>query len=63
MIFEQEVNVEDDFEEWTILSQLIPPNNVNVSDLHTLGRRDFDISFNWEKQLFQMMLQKKLLIL
>ena len=27
---------------------MVPPNDVNISDLHTLGRRDFDISFDWE---------------
>jgi hypothetical protein len=41
--------VEEDFEEWQLLSRLVPPNNVNVSDLHTLGRRDFDICFDWDK--------------
>jgi hypothetical protein len=46
---EQPTHVEEDFEEWKILSRLVPPNNVNVSDLHTLGRRDFDICFDWEK--------------
>ena len=42
------MNVEDDFQEWQIFSHLVPPNDVNVSDLHTLGRRDFDISVDWE---------------
>ena len=41
--------MEEDFEELKLLSRLVPPNNVNVSDLHTLGRRDFDICFDWEK--------------
>ena len=27
---------------------MVPPNDVNVSNLHTLGQRDFDISFDWE---------------
>lgn len=27
---------------------MVPPNDVNVYDLHTLGRREFDISFDWE---------------
>jgi ATP-dependent DNA helicase PIF1 len=46
---EQPSHVEEDFEEWQLLSRLVPPNNVNVSDLHTLGRRDFDICFEWEQ--------------
>jgi hypothetical protein len=46
---EQPTHVEEDFEEWKFLSRLVPPNNVNVSNLHTLGRRDFDICFDWEK--------------
>ena len=41
--------MEEDFEEWQLFSRLVPPNNVNVSDLHTLGRRDFDICFEWEQ--------------
>ena len=44
------MNVEDDFLEWQIFSCLVPPNDVNVSDLHTLGRRDFDISIDWESK-------------
>jgi hypothetical protein len=46
---EQATHVEEDFEEWKLLSLLVPPNNVNVSNLHALGRRDFDICFDWEK--------------
>jgi len=42
------MNLEDDFQEWQLFSRLVPPNSVNVSDLHTLGRRDFDISFDWQ---------------
>ncbi|MCY6525117.1 hypothetical protein, partial [Actinobacillus pleuropneumoniae] len=42
------MNLEDDFQEWPIFSRLVPPNDVNVSDLHTLGQRDFDISFDSE---------------
>ena len=42
------MNLEDDYQEWHILSHLVAPNDVNVSGLHTLGRRDFDISFDWE---------------
>ena len=48
---EQETIVEDDFEEWQVLSRLIPPNNITISDLQTLGRREFDIFFNWEKSM------------
>lgn len=42
------MNLEDYFKEWQIFSHLVPPNSFNVSDLHTLGRRDFDISFDWQ---------------
>lgn len=42
------MDLEDDFQEWHIFSHLVPPNDVNVSNLHTLGLRDFDISFDWE---------------
>ena len=44
----QEMNLEDDFQEWLIFPHLVPPNDVNVYDLHTLGRREFDISFYWK---------------
>ena len=33
----QEMNLEDGFQEWQIFSRLVPPNDVNVSDLHILG--------------------------
>jgi len=46
----QEMNLEDDFQEWQIFSHLVPPNDVNVSGLHTLGRRIRKV------QLFMMML-------
>ena len=45
------MNLEDDFQEWQLFSRLVPPNSVNVSDLHTLGRRDFDISFDWKSTI------------
>ena len=37
---EQASNVDEDVEEWHLLSRLVPPNRIDVSDLHTLGRRD-----------------------
>lgn len=40
------MNLEGDFQEWDIFSFLVPPNNVNFSHLHTLGGKDFDISFD-----------------
>jgi ATP-dependent DNA helicase PIF1 len=48
---EEETIVEDDFEEWQVLSRLIPPNNITISDLQTLGRREFDICFNWDQSM------------
>ena len=42
-------NVDEDIEEWKFLSRLVPPNNINVSHLDTLGWRDFDLCFNWEE--------------
>ena len=30
---------------------MVPPNSIDVSDLHSLGRRDFDLSFNWDETL------------
>ena len=43
----EHVNVDADMDEWELLSRLVPPNNLEISDLSTLGRRDFDLSFNW----------------
>ena len=48
---EQASNVDEDVEEWQLLSRLVPPNRIDVSDLHTLGRRDFDLSFNWDEPI------------
>ena len=42
------MNLEGHFQERQIFSRLVPPNDVSVSYLHTLGRRDFDISFDRE---------------
>ena len=41
-----EMNHKEVFQEWQIFSHMVPPNDMNVYDLHTLGRRDFDISFD-----------------
>jgi len=45
------VNADENFEEWQLLSRLVPANNLSVSDLHTLGHRDFDLSFNWDEAI------------
>ena len=34
-------------DEWEMLSRLVPPNIVQVSDIDTLGRRDFDLIHAW----------------
>ena len=34
-------------DEWQILSHLVPPNIVQVSNIKTLGRRDFDLIQVW----------------
>lgn len=45
----QEMNLEDDFQECQIFSHLVPPNDVNLFDLHVpLVEGTFDISFDWE---------------
>ena len=45
------VNDDEYFEEWQLLSRLVLANNISVSDLHTLGHRDFDLSFNWDEAI------------
>ena len=30
---------------------MVPPNSIDVSDLHTLGWRDFDLRFNWDETI------------
>ena len=45
------VNDDENFEEWQLLSRLVPTNNLSVYDLHTLGHRDFDLSFNWDEAI------------
>ena len=44
---EDEVIHENDMDEWEMLSRLVPPNTVQVSDIDTLGRRDFDLIHAW----------------
>jgi len=39
------MDLEDD-QEKRIFSRQIPPNDVNILDLHTLGQMEFDISFD-----------------
>ena len=43
----EHVNVDADMDEWELLSRLVPPNNLEILDLSTLGRRYFNLSFNW----------------
>lgn len=42
-----EENVDRDFEEWKVFLQLVPPSCVSISDLDNLGRREFDVDYNW----------------
>ena len=42
-------NVDEDIDEWKVLSRLVRPNNIDGSHLNTLGRRNFDLCFNWEE--------------
>ena len=44
------MNLEDDIQEWKVFSHLVPTNDMKFYDLHTLGRRDFDISFDWQSR-------------
>ena len=44
---QDEVIHENDMDEWEMLSRLVPPNTVQVSDIDTLGRRDFDLIHAW----------------
>ena len=44
---QDEVIHENDMDEWEMLSCLVPPNTVQVSDINTLGRRDFDLIHAW----------------
>ena len=43
----EHVNVDADMDELELLSRLVPPNNLEISEVSTLGRRDFYLSFNW----------------
>ena len=38
---------ENDMDEWEMLSRLVPPNTVQVSDIDTLGHRGFDLIHAW----------------
>lgn len=42
-----EENVDQYFEESQVSSWLVPPSCVNILDLGNLGRRDFDVNYNW----------------
>ena len=44
---QEDINNDDEMDEWEMLSQLVPPNIVQVSDIETLGRRDFDLINVW----------------
>ena len=42
---EEEVNIGDnDMDEWKMLSCIIPPNEIQLFDLETLGHRYFDLN-------------------
>ena len=41
----------EDVEEWKLLSRLISPNTIDISNLQTIGRRDFDRNYNWEENV------------
>ena len=38
---------DNDMHEWEMLSRLVRPNNVQVSDIETLGHREFDLIHAW----------------
>ena len=42
-----EVIHENEMDEWEMLSHLVPPNTVQVSDIDTLGHKDFDLIHAW----------------
>ena len=45
-------------DEWELLSQLHPTNDMQVSDLDILGRRDFDKNHNWHDTTTPLHLQE-----
>jgi len=44
-------NVDQDFEEWQLFSRLVPPSCVNILDLDNVGRRDFNVDYNWQEMM------------
>ena len=44
---QEEINNDNDMDEWEIVSRLVPPNIVQVSDIETLGHRYFDLIHAW----------------
>ena len=48
---QDEVVHENDMDEWEMLSCLVPPNTIQVSDIETLGRRDFDLVHPWNSTI------------
>jgi hypothetical protein len=47
-----------DLDEWEILSQLHPTNNIQISDLDMLGHHDFDNNHNWNTTSIPFNLQE-----
>ena len=48
---EEARNANKYIEKWYLLSQLIPPNNIGIPNMHTFGQRDFDLCFNREETM------------
>ena len=44
---QDEINIEDDMDEWEMLSHLVPPNTIQVSHIETLRHRVFYLVHVW----------------
>ena len=44
---QDEINIEDDMDDSEMLSHLVPPNTIEVSDIETLSHRFFDLVHVW----------------
>ena len=44
---QDEINIENGMDEWEMLSHLVPPNTIQVSDIETLSHRVFDLVHMW----------------
>ena len=45
-------------DEWELLSQLHPTNDMQISDLDILGHRDFEKNHNWDDTTIPLILQE-----